>query len=121
QIVSFARGVGGQSIPLQVNPLVTEMARLARETFPRSIDIELKIAPNLPSITGNATQLHQVLLNLCVNGRDAMPNGGRLQLEASHSLLKNYHVSGQLKPVSGSYVVLSVSDTGHGMTPEVLA
>jgi two-component system, cell cycle sensor histidine kinase and response regulator CckA len=121
QILSFARGVGGQMAVLQIKIIVAEMGRLAKDTFPRSIHIRVKTAPDLPPVVGNATQLHQVLLNLCVNARDAMPTGGDLQLTASPVLLKDYVVKGNLTPVSGSFIVLSVSDTGHGMTPEVLA
>jgi PAS domain S-box-containing protein len=121
QILSFARGVGGQAAVLQVKGIVSEMGRLAKDTFPRSLRVHVKIASDLPPIIGNATQLHQVLLNLCVNARDAMPNGGDLRLTAEHSILEAYAARGELQPVSGSFVVLAVSDTGHGMSPEVLA
>ncbi len=120
QILTFARGAGGQASLLQIKPLAAEMVRLAKDTFPRSIRIQTKVDPGLPAIMGNATQLHQVLLNLCVNARDAMPDRGELRLSASLIELKEYVVKGELQPVSGSYVVLSVSDTGHGMSPEVL-
>jgi PAS domain S-box-containing protein len=120
QILSFARGTGGQARVLQTKLVVAEMAHLAKDTFPRSIRIESKIEPRLPLVLGNATQLHQVLLNLCVNARDAMPSGGDLQIAASHVVLEDHAVKGELKPASGHYVLLSVSDTGHGMSPEVL-
>ncbi|HWW00724.1 MAG TPA: response regulator [Candidatus Acidoferrum sp.] len=121
QILSFARGVSGQAGVLQVKTLVAEMARLAKDTFPRSVRIQLKMAPDLPPILGNATQLHQVLLNLCVNARDAMPEGGNLELEAKQVVLDQHMIRGEAKPVSGNYVAMSVSDTGCGMAPEVLA
>jgi two-component system cell cycle sensor histidine kinase/response regulator CckA len=120
QILTFARGAAGQAGLLQIKPLVSEMARLAKDTFPRSIRIQSKVEPGLPPIVGNATQLHQVLLNLCVNARDAMPDGGELRLGASVVELKEHPVKGEMRAVSGSYVALSVSDTGHGMAPEVL-
>jgi PAS domain S-box-containing protein len=121
QILSFARGVSGQAGVLQIKTLVVEMARLAKDTFPRSVRIHLKMAPELPPILGNATQLHQVLLNLCVNARDAMPEGGQLELGAKRVVLAEHIMTGEAKPVSGNYVVISVSDTGYGMAPEVLA
>jgi PAS domain S-box-containing protein len=121
QILAFARGAGGQATTLQIKSVVTEMARLAKDTFPRSIQIQAMVEPDLPAIKGNATQLHQVLLNLSVNARDAMPDGGELRLAANQVVLNEYISKGGLSPVSGSYVVLSVSDTGHGMSPEVLA
>jgi len=120
QIVSFVRGVGGDACVMQVEPLISEMARLAQDSFPRSLRIEAKIDPDLPSIVGNQTQLHQVLLNLCINARDAMPGGGELRLSANRSMLEKYLAQGELKPVSGNFVVLSVSDTGSGIRPEVL-
>jgi two-component system cell cycle sensor histidine kinase/response regulator CckA len=120
QIVAFARGARGQASVLQLKPVITEMGRLIKDTFPKSIQVGVKIAPELPSIVGNATQLHQVLMNLCVNARDAMPNGGELELAADQIVLKDYVTKREPEPVSGSYVVLSVSDTGEGMPPEVL-
>src|SRR5258706_10492441 len=101
QILSFARGAGGQAAVLQVKTVVSEMGRLAKDTFPRSVRVQVKIASELPPVLGNATQLHQVLLNLCVNARDAMPNGGALQLTAEHSALADYPAKGEFKPVSG--------------------
>jgi PAS domain S-box-containing protein len=121
QILSFARGAGGQARLLGVKPVVVEMARLAKDTFPRSIQIQVKVEPELPTVFGNATQLHQVLLNLCVNARDAMPNGGSLELSAKKVTLNKHVPRAEQQAVSGDYVVLSVSDTGQGMSENVAA
>ncbi len=118
QILTFARGVGGEPAVLQIEQVVGEMQKLARETFPRSIQISSRTAPGLYPVVGNATQLHQVLLNLCINARDAMPEGGTLTIEAANARL-NHRSHGEGDPVSGAYVVLTVSDTGHGISPEV--
>jgi len=120
QILSFARGVGGQTGPLDFNAVVNDMVRFVKETFPRTVQLEVNVEPDLPQVVGNSTQLHQILLNLCVNARDAMPNGGRIELTAKKELLKAYVVRGQPQPVSGVYVILSVSDTGSGISPAVL-
>lgn len=120
QILAFARGVSGELAVLNVKHLITEMNKLAKETFPRSIQIQTKTAKNLYPVTGNATQLHQVLLNLCVNARDAMPAGGSLQIEADNIVLHEKITCWKLEPVSGPHLVLTVSDTGQGMSPEVL-
>jgi CheY-like chemotaxis protein len=120
QVLSFARGVSGNSAVLAVKPLIAEVAKLAKETFPRSLQIEIKLAEQLYSIQGNATQLHQVLLNLCINARDAMPEGGALRIEADVITLKNRVTDWQPEPATGPYVVLSVCDTGHGIPPEIL-
>ncbi|SPE62719.1 putative Histidine kinase [Verrucomicrobia bacterium] len=120
QILAFARGVGGEPVVLEIAHLLTEIEKLVRETFPRSICIEVKAAEGLSPVVGNTTQLHQVLLNLCVNARDAMPQGGTLCLAAQDVLLDKWSTRLQPEPVSGCYVMLTVSDTGHGIAPELL-
>jgi signal transduction histidine kinase len=120
QILAFARGVGGGPIILDVRTLFSEMQELARETFPRSIRTEVRFDPNLFPVLGNPTQLRQVLLNLCVNARDAMPTGGSLKLAAENANLENKVTPLQTEPVSGPHIIISVSDTGHGIEPHVL-
>lgn len=120
QILSFARGVAGEPAPLQFRHLITEIKKFARETFPRSIRIETRIGANLFPVLGNATQLHQVLLNLCVNARDAMPDGGVLTIAAEGVLLDRAITPVRPEPISGPHVMLCVSDTGHGIPPELL-
>ncbi|TMQ00408.1 MAG: PAS domain S-box protein [Verrucomicrobia bacterium] len=119
QILSFARGASGERMLLQVGHLVKEMGKLAKDTFPKSIDIRTKVTGKLRTILGDATQLHQVLLNLCVNARDAMPEGGALLIQAENMVVDRKQVRMYPQPVSGPYVVLSVSDTGIGIPPEL--
>ncbi len=119
QILSFSRGVGGEHAQLQLRHLINEIVRLVEDTFPRSIQIQSKVAPDLWPMNGNATQLHQVLLNLCVNARDAMPNGGSLRIEATNVVLDESALRAQPHP-PGRYLLLTASDTGHGMPAEVL-
>lgn len=120
QILSFARGVAGE--PAQLNPghLMKDMARLARDTFPRSIRIEVSVPSTLHSIMGDATQVHQVLLNLCVNARDALASGGTLRLEASNMDMPPRIPAGWTRTVAGPFVKLSVSDTGCGIPAAVV-
>ncbi len=120
QILSFARGVSGEPVLLQVNHLVSELVRLAEDTFPRSIHIKIGTAQELRPIMGDATQLHQVLLNLCVNARDAMPEGGTLSIEAENIVLNEKRTPMQELPLCGPFVVLAVSDTGSGIPPDLL-
>jgi PAS domain S-box-containing protein len=120
QILSFARGVSGEPTMLQVRHLVTDFGKLLKETFPRSIQIQTIFAKDLRLVKGDATQLHQVLMNLCVNARDAMPDGGSLKIEAANVVLKEKRTRMQQQPVSGPYVVLTVADTGHGIPPHLL-
>ncbi|MBD2102765.1 PAS domain S-box protein [Leptolyngbya sp. FACHB-261] len=120
QVLSFARGADGERTFLQIKHLISEIETVARETFPRSITIKSQLAPDLWMLSGDATQLHQVLMNLCVNARDAMPNGGTLSMTAANLLLTRQDLRRHLGAQVGPYVVLTVSDTGTGMRPEVV-
>jgi len=120
QILAFARGVGGEPTVLDPRPLLLEMQELARETFPRAIHTEVHLNGPLDPVLGNPTQLRQVLLNLCVNARDAMPSGGSLTLTAENVALANKTTPLQPEPISGPHVMMAVSDTGHGIEPHVL-
>jgi CheY-like chemotaxis protein len=93
---------------------------MLKETFPRSISIQTSLAPDLWVIIGDFTQIYQALLNLCVNARDAMPNGGRLGLEAYNIVIDEEAASRNRDVNTGSYVVLSVVDTGMGIPPQVI-
>ncbi len=120
QLLTFSRGVEGERVNVQIRHLIDEMVHLMRETFPRNIEIRQHIPSDLWSVVADATQLNQVLMNLCVNARDAMPDGGRLTLEVCNTELSeeesNIHVAA--KP--GPYIIIKVSDTGHGIPPAVI-
>jgi signal transduction histidine kinase len=119
QILRFARG-HGDSGPVRVNQLVQEMAKLVQDTFPKSISMSVNAGgPGIWQIQGDTTELHQVLLNLCVNARDAMANQGTLTLSAQNVRL-DQETAAKLKAEPGPYVLLSVADTGGGIPPEVL-
>jgi len=115
QILSFARGLEAERVEMDPCELLKDIRILTRETLPRTIEVVIDSEPNLPLIRVNPTQLNQVLLNLCVNARDAMPQGGRLGLRASE---QTYEISTE-RP-HGQYVVLEVSDTGVGMEKNLL-
>jgi CheY-like chemotaxis protein len=112
--------VSGEPAVVEVKYLVSEMRRLIVDAFPRSIEIRTSIDPDVHPVKGNVTQLHQVLLNLCVNARDAMPQGGVLRIEARNVVLEGHRTPWREHPVSGPCVALKVSDTGQGMTDTVL-
>jgi PAS domain S-box-containing protein len=120
QILAFARGVEGERTLIQPKHLVGEIERIARETFPRTIQIRSEVARDLWSVSGDATQLHQVLLNLCVNARDAMPEGGVLTLKAENTVLDAHYASMNADARPGPYVVIVVQDTGTGIAPAVM-
>ncbi len=120
QVLTFARGSEGERSLLQPKHILREIEKITRETFPRSIDIQPSIASNLWTITGDATQLHQIILNLLVNARDAMPDGGTLYLKAENVVLDEAKARGTLNAKEGSYVCFAVKDTGTGIPPEVM-
>ncbi len=111
QMLAFSRGVGGKHEPLNLRALIDEIALFAGKTFPRSIQIEARIAENLPPVIGNSTQLHQVLLNLCVNARDAMPDGGTLTIVAQTVELDAASLRNVPGLAPGKYVMLQ--SLGH--------
>ncbi len=121
QVLLFARGRGGEFERLDLGLLVKELEKLVRETFPKNIAVESFLPPDLWAVRGNPTQLHQVLLNLCVNARDAMPSGGKLSLVADNATLDAAEAAQFPEGAAGEFVSLSVSDTGTGMPPEVRA
>ncbi len=120
QVLLFARGRQDEFERLEVRALVKEMEKLARDTFPQNIQVSAQVAADLWPVRGNATQLHQVLLNLCINARDAMPDGGALSLAADNVELNADEARTIPEARAGSFVVLMVSDTGAGIPPDVL-
>lgn len=120
QVLSFARGRGTEFEPLNPALLIKEMSRLAKETFPPKIQVEASVAGDVWLIAGNATQLHQVLLNLCVNARDAMPAGGTLSLVADNALISPEEAEELSDARSGEFVCFMVNDTGAGIPAEHL-
>ena len=120
QILSFARGVEGKRVCLQINHLILEIEKIIQQTLPKSINIHTDIPSDLFTISGDATQLHQVLMNLCVNARDAMPQGGTLRITAENLLIDEQYARMHLEASVGLYVVVTVADTGTGIPPDIL-
>jgi len=120
QVLTFGRGLEGERCPLHVDVLIKEIVKIAGETFPKNIAIQSAIGPDLWPVLGDGTQLHQILLNLCVNARDVMPEGGELRLGASNLDLDASYASMLPEAIPGAYVVLAVSDTGCGIPPEIV-
>ena len=120
QLLTFARGSEGERRSIQPRRIIDEMAQIIRSAFPKNIELEVELAPGLWDILGDATQLHQVLLNLCVNARDAMPEGGKLAIDARNIRVDTTFASGTDGARAGDFVRWVVRDTGTGMTPEVI-
>lgn len=121
QILAFARGVEGKRLPLQVRHILSEVMHVARQTFPKTIEIHTDFpSANLWTVAADATQLHQVFMNLCVNARDAMPNGGILSLAAENKFVNEACTRMNPEASPGSYVAIAISDTGTGIPSELL-
>lgn len=121
QVLTFARGIGEARGVIQVSRLLREMLDICRQTFPKTIEIRTDIAQHIWPLMADSTQLHQVLLNLCINARDAMPSGGCLTLGAGNVTLGEADAPIVPEATAGPHVVMSVADTGSGMAPEVVA
>lgn len=120
QITAFARGAEGKQVPLQLKHLLKEVEQVTKSTFPKSIQISIQIATsNLWTVSADPTQIHQVLMNLCVNARDAMPQGGTLTLSAENFHVDRNYARMNLQAKIGNYVMITVSDTGCGMSKGV--
>jgi len=119
QVLSFARGLDGERLSLRLRHLIDELNGMIRETFPRNIKILTQVPYDLWPIVGDPTQLHQVLLNLAVNARDAMPQGGILTIAATNVTLEPRGVGTANETSGGRHVLLKVSDTGQGIPPEI--
>lgn len=120
QILTFARGVEGERTELRAGPFIKDIQQFVQDTFPKNICCTISLPDDLPSFLGDSTQLHQILLNLCVNARDAMPDGGALTITAGCITLDEAAAAVQMDAKPGPYVTLSVSDTGTGIPPDVL-
>jgi hypothetical protein len=119
QILSFARGIEGKHVLLQIRHVAMEIKRMVERSFPKSIDVEVSIAKDLWCIDGDETQLSQVLMNLCVNARDAMPEGGHLTIQAENRSLDRAYAACNPEAKPGRYVVVRVIDTGCGIPAEI--
>ncbi|AUT01497.1 hybrid sensor histidine kinase/response regulator [Nostoc sp. CENA543] len=120
QVLQFTRGVEGKRTIVQINYLFSEIKQIVQETFPKSIKFSTKIQPELWTVIGDATNLHQVLMNLVVNARDAMPKGGNLSLCAENLFIDEHYARMNLDANIGSYIVISITDTGTGIESEIL-
>jgi len=120
QVLTFARGVEGERLPLEPKYLIREIEKIVAGTFPRQIKLETRIAADLPLIKGDSTQLQQVLLNLALNARDAMPDGGTLRIEADLFEVDELYASANPGARIGQYARLRVSDMGTGMQKQVI-
>jgi signal transduction histidine kinase/CheY-like chemotaxis protein len=118
QVLTFGRGLNGERAPINAAELIDEVTRIVTRTFPKDIVVSIRVDEGLWTATGDRTQIHQVLLNLCVNARDAMPNGGKLMLRARNVNLTEARPALPSPARPGPYLMLQVSDSGCGIAAE---
>ncbi len=119
QVLAFGRGVTGERVTVQPKHIAHEIEQIVHETFPKSVEFEFQSTDILWTTIGDATQLHQVLLNLCVNARDAMPTGGKLSIHMENAVLDEVYADMNLEAKPGPFVLISVTDTGTGIPKEI--
>jgi signal transduction histidine kinase len=120
QVLSFARGMEGQRIVIQPKYLLKDIEHIVTDTFPNDIRLQLSLPHDTWTILGDPTQVQQVLLNLCVNARDAMPNGGTLSISAENCVADEQYVAMNRQAKPGAYVAITVTDVGVGISPEIV-
>jgi PAS domain S-box-containing protein len=120
QVLAFARGVEGERVSIQPDAIIEEVEKITDETFPDEIDVRADVEPDVRPIVGDATQIQQVIMNLCVNARDAMPDGGALTLRARNVALTEDDARLNIDAEPGHYVCLEVEDTGTGIPEDVV-
>jgi PAS domain S-box-containing protein len=121
QLLTFGRGIEGARRLVQLKPLAEEIAKIAQQTFPKSISVSIDVAAPIWAVIGDPTQFHQVLLNLCVNARDAMPAGGVLTIGVENRRLDESMAAMIPGARPGPFVMLRVTDTGTGIPPEIIS
>ncbi|MGE5313503.1 MAG: ATP-binding protein [Acidobacteriota bacterium] len=120
QVLTFAKGVDGDTTVFHPKLLLRELEHLIRETFPRSIQIRTQVPNDLWMLCASVTRVHQVLMNLCVNARDAMPDGGTLGIAIENICIDENFARLNVEAKTGSYIVFTVTDTGSGIPPEII-
>ncbi len=120
QVLSFARGVDGKKLQIETKDLIEKIQKVVEDTFLKNIVLRSHVAPDLWAIEGDPTQLHQVLVNICVNARDAMPEGGTLEISVKNLMLDDQYAGMDVDAKPGPYISIELEDSGHGMPSEIL-
>jgi two-component system, cell cycle sensor histidine kinase and response regulator CckA len=120
QVLTFARGLEGERIPVQIKHVVKELAAVLNETLPKSISLKVDVGEEPWLISADPTQVHQVLMNICLNARDAMPEGGTMRISVTNVVIDEKYTRLNLDAAPGRYVMVNIQDTGHGMSNETI-
>jgi PAS domain S-box-containing protein len=120
QLLAFARGSGGRRTQIDLGKILADIQKLVRDTFPKDISLQVNVEPRPWELNADSTQIHQLLTNLCVNARDAMPHGGNLTVTVEHVVLDDVYAGMNLEAKPGRYVLVRVEDTGAGIPPAIV-
>ncbi len=120
QVLTFARGMTGERMPVQLKHIVKEIVTVLTETIQKSITVKYDLDPDLWTISADPTQIHQILMNVCINARDAMPSGGTLSIKAANVEIDENYARMNIDAEPGNYIMVTVTDTGTGMPTEVV-
>ncbi|HKX28829.1 MAG TPA: PAS domain S-box protein, partial [Blastocatellia bacterium] len=119
QMIAFAKGASGERTPLQLQLLTEDLVKILHETLPRNVELEVRIPDDLWIVVGDGTQIHQVLMNLCINARDAMPGGGKLSMGAANLTLGEDEIGHRSEVKPGRFIRITIADTGVGISPQI--
>ena len=120
QVLTFARGMAGERLRVQLKHIIKDLVAVLTETLPRSITVKYEVPSELWAISADPTQIHQVLMNVCINARDAMPMGGTLKINVANVVVDESYARMNIDARPGEFVRINISDTGTGMTLDVL-
>jgi PAS domain S-box-containing protein len=120
QVLSFARGMEGRRVDVHPRQLILEIETILRDTLLQKIQLEIRAPRDLWTVHGDPTQLHQVLLNLCVNARDAISSGGKISISADNVMIDHTFAAMNLEAHEGPHVCIRVQDDGEGISPEII-
>jgi nitrogen fixation negative regulator NifL len=119
QVLSFARGVEGERVSTQLKHIIKDLVKVLKETLPKTHSVAFNVAPDLHVVLADPTQIHQVLMNLCLNARDAIQRGGAITITAENTVIDESYARMNPEAKAGNYVMVAVSDTGAGIPAEV--
>jgi PAS domain S-box-containing protein len=120
QVLTFARGATGARLPLEMDNIIGETSKMLRDTLPKNITLDVRMTDDLWPLIGDKTQINQVLMNLCINARDAMPQGGKLSITGENIILKEDRIWSHDSVKPGPFICVKIADTGSGIPPEVI-
>ena len=121
QVLTFAKGMDGERVSVQVKHIIKDLIKVLGETLPKDIQVKFDIEPELWPVNADPTQIHQVLMNVCINARDAMPSGGTLSIIAENIEIDDNYAQINPDAKSGAYILLVIEDTGIGMKADVMS